>query len=101
MVTAAPGRKLVPVIVTRVPPVVGPDGGATAVGFGAGSAYRNPPGSAANCVSGFVTTISQAPAAWGGVVHMIVVPVRLLTATAKPPQVTVAPARKPLPVMTM
>ncbi len=53
----------------------------------------------ADCVSGFVTTISFAPAALAGVVAAIVVAVMGPTTALTPPIVTVAPATKPVPVM--
>src|SRR5258705_249091 len=40
--SVAPARKLVPVTVTAVPPVVGPDTGATLVTVGAGNRYVKP-----------------------------------------------------------
>ena len=47
-----------------------------------------------------VTTTFTAPAAWAGVVAVIEVPLTTVTVLAAvPPTVTVAPDRKPVPVM--
>ena len=47
-----------------------------------------------------VTTTLTAPAAWAAVVAVIEVPLTTVTVLAAvPPNLTVAPARKPVPVM--
>src|SRR5712691_10696068 len=65
-------------------------------------AYLNPPKSVAVVVSGLVTVTLHVPAACAAVVAVIVV---LLTRTtpvaAVPPMLTVAPLRKPLPVIVI
>jgi hypothetical protein len=48
---------------------------------------------------GFITTTSTLPAAWGGVVAEINVPVPNTLIAATPPNVTVAPGAKPEPNM--
>ena len=51
-------------------------------------------------VSVLVTTTLTAPAAWAGAVAVIVVPFTTVTPVADvPPSFTVAPDRKPVPVM--
>src|SRR5262249_4932190 len=49
--------------------------------------------------SGFVTTISTLPAAWGGVVADICVSFTNTFVAITPPNVTFAPTAKPAPVM--
>src|SRR5437773_3771016 len=101
-VIVAPGAKLVPVMVMTVPPVVEPFVGATPVMGGGGPTYENPFARVALCVSGLVTTTFTAPAAWAGVVAVIVVAETTVTAgTAVPPSVTVAPGARLVPVMVM
>src|SRR5437879_201600 len=98
-VTVAPGAKLVPVMVMTVPPVVEPFVGATPVMGGGGPTYENPFARVALCVSGLVTTTFTAPAAWAGVVAVIVVAETTVTAVAAmPPTLTVAPDAKLVPV---
>src|SRR5512135_2762018 len=97
----APGvvSKPVPVMVTVVPPTAKPLVGAIAVTVG-GVTKVKPPASVPLCVSVLVTTTSTAPAACAAVVAWIVVALVTLTpVAARPPMVTVAPARKPVPVM--
>jgi len=51
-------------------------------------------------VSVLVTTIFTAPEAWAGVVAVIEVPLTTFTAVAAVlPKLTVAPAKKPVPVI--
>ena len=50
-------------------------------------------------VSGLVTTTGTVPAACAGVVAIMVVLVTAVTVAAVPPNVTVAPARKPVPAI--
>ena len=50
-------------------------------------------------VSGLVTTTGTVPAAWAGVVAIMVVLVTAVTVAADPPNVTVAPVRKPVPLI--
>lgn len=101
--TVAPDAKPVPVIVTIDPPLVEPDAGAmAAIAGGAltGTSNVNPPARRLLCPSGFVTTMSAAPAPWAGVVAVIVVEVATAAPEAGvPPIETVAPAVKPVPVM--
>ncbi len=62
--------------------------------------YVYPSTSVPLCVSALVTTTSTAPAAWAGVVQVICDDESTLTPVAGlPPNVTVAPARKLVPVM--
>jgi hypothetical protein len=51
-------------------------------------------------LSVFVTTTLTTPAEWAGAVAVIDVPLTTVTPVAAvPPKLTVAPARKPVPVM--
>jgi hypothetical protein len=99
-VTEAPEAKLVPVIVTEVPPVVGPVFGLTLVTVGAAT-YVNPLARLPLCPLTVTVTVA-APAVPAGVVAVIDV---LLTTTtfvaAAGPIVTVAPEAKFVPVMVM
>jgi hypothetical protein len=62
----------------------------------------NPPDSVPLCVSVLVTTTSTAPAAWATVVALIEVLLTTVTPVAAvPPRLTVAPARKPVPVIVI
>jgi hypothetical protein len=98
--TVAPAAKFVPVIVTAVPPAVGPLFGLTLLTVGAvGEVYVNPLLRMPLCVSGFVTLTATAPALPGGVVAVIVVLFTTATLVAAvAPNVTVAPAAKFAPV---
>ena len=69
-VTVAPLTKLVPVIVTPVPPVAGPVFGFTLLTEGAAT-YVNPLVRLPLCASGFVTVTVTPPAACAGVVAVI------------------------------
>ena len=62
-VTAVAPVKPVPVIVTEVPPVSGPDAGATLVTVGAAIYVNRSAGIVADVPPGVVTTTSTAPAA--------------------------------------
>lgn len=98
-VTVAPVAKLVPEIVTAVPPAVDPLLGDTLVTVGV-PIYVKPLVRLPFKPPGFVTTTVTAPTAWAGVVAVMLV---LLTTTtfvaAVPPNVTVAPVAKLVPVM--
>jgi hypothetical protein len=86
-------------MVTAVPPVVGPLLGLTLVTVGAAT-YVNPFVRLPVCVSGLVTTTFTAPAACAGVVAVICVALTTTTFVAPaPPNVTVAPVAKFVPVM--
>ena len=64
--------------------------------------YLKPPLSVADCVSVLVTTTSCAPALPAGVVHVIeVADTKVTLVHAAPPTVTVAPARKLVPVIVI
>jgi hypothetical protein len=98
--TVAPVRKPVPVIVTEVPPLAVPVFGVTEVTVGAGLPYVNPLVNVPVCVSVLVTTTLTAPAACAGVVAVIDVALTTFTPVAAvPPSFTVAPVRKPVPVI--
>jgi hypothetical protein len=100
--TDAPAAKLVPVIVTVVPPGVGPAAGDTlpTVGAGAEAVYVKLAASVALCASAFVTVTFTVPAACAGVVAVIVVLLSTVTLPAGlPPTLTVAPAAKFAPEM--
>jgi hypothetical protein len=103
--TVAPDTKPVPAMVTTDPPLVEPDVGAMpAIAGGAvtGTSNVNPPARRLLCPSGFVTTMSAAPAAWAGVVAVIDVDVATAAPEASvPPIETVAPAVNPVPVIVM
>jgi hypothetical protein len=98
-VTVAPVTKFVPVMLTAVPPVVGPLLGLTLLTVGAAT-YVNPLVRLPLCVSGLVTTTFTAPAACAGVVAVIWLVLTTTTFVAVvPPNVTVAPVTKFVPVM--
>ena len=101
--TAAPETKLLPLIVTAVPPAVAPLLGEMLLIVGGGGVlvvYVKPLASEALCPSGLVTLTVTAPAACAGVVAVMVV--LLVTATlvaALPPKLTAAPETKLVPLM--
>jgi hypothetical protein len=98
-VTVAPVAKFVPVIVTDVPPAVDPLFGLTLLTAG-GARYVNPLAKLPLNPLGLVTVTAAAPATPAGVVAVIVV--LLVTTTfvaAVPPNVTVAPVAKFVPVI--
>ena len=67
-----------------------------------GAIYVKPPLNVAACVSVLVTTTSCAPALPAGVVHVIeVADTKVTLVHAAPPTVTVAPARKLVPVIVI
>jgi len=98
-VTVAPATNPVPEMVTGVPPAVGPLAGTMPDTVG-GAMYVNSSANVPDCVSGLVTTTATSPAAWAGVVTVIVVGSTTFTPVpAVPPKVTVAPGTNPVPVM--
>ena len=98
-VTVAPDTKFVPVIVTAVPPDVGPLLGDTLLTVG-GATNVKPVARVPLCPLEFVTVTITAPAVPAGVVAVMLV---LLTTTtfvaAVLPNVTVAPEAKFVPVI--
>jgi hypothetical protein len=98
-VTVAPTPKFVPVIVTPVPPAAGPLFGDTVITVGI-TTYVNPFARLPFCPPRLVTVTVTAPDACAAVVAVIVV---LFTTTtlvaAVPPNVTVAPEAKFVPVI--
>jgi hypothetical protein len=101
--TVAPVVKPVPVIVTGVPPKVGPDPGAIedTTGGGPSASYVKPPTSVLlSWFPEFVTTTSAAPAACAPVVAVTVVEFTCVTfVAATPPIVTVTVGAKFVPVI--
>jgi formyltetrahydrofolate synthetase len=101
-VTDGTASKFVPVMVTLVPPSVGPELGVTLATVGAGSSYVKPLVSVPLWPPGFVTTTLTAPAAWAGVVAVIEVLLEKDTpVAATPPTVTVGTASKLVPLIVM
>jgi hypothetical protein len=97
-VTVAPAAKFVPVIVTPVPPEVDPVLGVTLLTVGA-TTYVYPFARLPLCPL-IVTVTVTAPALPAGVVAVIVVAFTTATLLAAvPPNVTVAPAPKFVPVI--
>lgn len=100
-VTVAPFRKLVPVIVTVVPPLAVPWAGLTPLTVGAGLLYVKAFVFVAEPVA-VVTTTLTSPAAWAGVTAVILV--GLVTdrpVAAVPPTVTLETFTKLVPVMVI
>src|SRR6185312_14806582 len=98
--TPAPERKLVPPMVTVVPPPVGPELGETEVTVGLVLVYVNPLERVALCPSVLVTTTLTVPVACAGVVAVMDALLTTVTFVAEVPhKVTVAPAAKLLPLM--
>jgi len=98
-VTVAPAAKFVPVIVTAVPPAIGPLFGDTLLTVGT-TTYVNPFAKLPPGTPGFVTVTVTAPALPTGVVAVICVPLTTTTLVAAlPPNVTVAPTVKFVPVI--
>jgi hypothetical protein len=95
--TVAPAWKSLPAIVTVVPPEISPLFGVTDVTAGAGVAYAKQPVHVPLCASRLVTTTFTAPLAWAVVVPVMPVGVTVVTASADPPNDTVAPVWKPVP----
>src|SRR6202030_1480674 len=97
-VTVAPDTKFVPVIVTAVPPDVDPLFGLTLLTVG-GTTYVKPFVRLPICPFTVTVTVT-APALPAGVLSVIVVPLITTTFVAgAPPNVTVAPAAKFVPLM--
>jgi hypothetical protein len=97
--TVAPLAKFVPVIVTTVPPAVGPPFGLTLVTLG-GAMYVNAFAKPPLWPPGFPTVTITAPALPAGVVAVIWVPLTTTTLVAAAgPNVTVAPTVKFVPVI--
>lgn len=91
--------KFVPVIVTDVPPAAGPDDGEIPVTVGA-ARYVNPPANVPDKrLVMFVTTTSAVPFPAGVTAVIDVSETTTAFVAAFPPIVTVAPARKPVPVI--
>jgi len=101
--TVAPAWNPVPVMLTAVPPPIGPELGEIAVTVGTEldpDVYVNPSVRLPLCVSGLVTTTSTVAAACAAVVAVIKVAFTTVTPVAAvPPRLTVAPARNPVPVI--
>jgi hypothetical protein len=97
--TVAPAWKPMPVIVTDVPPVTGPELGETLLTVG-GAANVKAAARVADCESGLVTVIPTVPALSAGVTALICVELTTVTTVATTlPNVTVAPAWKAVPVI--
>jgi hypothetical protein len=95
--TVAPVWKPVPAMVTDVPPAAGPLLGVTDVTAGAAT-YVKQLEHVPVCVSGFVTTTFTAPAECAVVVPVMLVAPTVAIESADPPNETVAPETKPVPV---
>jgi hypothetical protein len=99
IVTVAPAAKFVPVIVTAVPPAADPLFGEMLLTVGT-TTYVYPFAKLPPDTPGFVTVTVTAPALPAGVVAVIVVLFTTVTPVAAvPPNVTVAPAAKFVPVI--
>jgi hypothetical protein len=106
-VTVAPLWKSVPVMVTTVPPMTGPEFGKTLLMVGAGPpmggglpANVKATSKVSDLVSGFVTVTSTLPASCTGVTASMLVEVtELIFAAGTFPNTTVAPCWKSVPVM--
>ena len=100
IVTDALGEKVLPVIVTTVPPVVGPLEGAIPVTAGTAPRDVNALRMLAACASGLVTTMSTGLAVCAAVLAVMVVAVSTVTFVAgTPPSDTAAPVWKLAPVI--
>src|SRR5436190_10436427 len=100
IVTVAPETKLVPLMVTAVPPAVAPDDGAMPVTVGWGPRNVNPAASVPLWPSVLATVTPAWPTACAGLVAVMVVALTTVTPVAAvPPIVTVAPAAKFVPVI--
>jgi len=100
-VTLAPATKFVPVIATEVPPAAGPEVAAIVVTVGAGSGlYVNALAMMPVCVSGFDTATATSPVdpRAGEVATMLVALDTVTLEDVVPPNVTVAPDTKLVPV---
>ena len=98
--TIAPFTKPLPVMVSEVPPAMGPSAGVIVPMVGAGfGVYVKPLAMLPACASGFVTVIGTVPATPGGAIAVIEALLATTTFVARAlPTVTVAPTRKLLPV---
>src|SRR5207244_8168642 len=96
--TVAVGAKSVPVIVTAVPPAVGPLVGETAVTVGGVMKVKQPV-QVALWPSTLVTTTLTSPAAWAGVVATTTVASAKVTVPGAPPKLTVSGPAKSLPLI--
>src|SRR5690606_29403147 len=94
IVTVAPETNWLPVIVTLVPPLVGPDAGVTAEMTGVGAIAVNVPGAVAACPSGRVTVTATEPTGSAGVRTTMLPAETLCTVPAVAPKRTTVPAVK-------
>jgi hypothetical protein len=97
-VTVAPAAKFVPVIVTTVPPAVGPLFGDTPLTMGR-TEYVNPAVRLPLCPLTVTVTVTPPPLPAGVVAVMVVLLNTTTLLAADPPNVTVAPAAKFVPVI--
>src|SRR5881396_1213176 len=95
--TVAPAWKPVPLTVSELPPALGPPLGVTELTAG-GATYVKQAAHMPVCASGFVTTAFTGPAACAVVVPVMLVAVIVAIVSADPPNETVAPAWKPVPL---
>jgi hypothetical protein len=99
-VTVAPAWKLVPATVTAVPPALVPLFGVTELTVGGGAAtYVKQLVHVPLCASALVTVTFTAPLACAAVVPVMLVALTVATASAAPPNETLAPAWNPPPAM--
>src|SRR5438034_5217780 len=96
--TVAPAWKSVPAIVTAVPPALAPLFGVTELTVGAGPRYVKQAEQVPLCASGLVTVTVTAPTACAVVVPVMLVALIVATVRAAPPNETVAPLWKPVPL---
>ena len=90
--TVAPARKLVPVMVTAVPPAVGPAEGETLVMEGGEAVEKvKPPGSVADCPPELTVTVTAPAESAGVVAEMLVALLTVTPVAAAEPNSTVAP----------
>ncbi|HEY8824107.1 MAG TPA: hypothetical protein VIP07_04400 [Candidatus Limnocylindria bacterium] len=95
----APLWNPLPAMVTDVPPAAGPLVGAIELTVGAGARYAKQPVQVPLCVSVLVTMTFTDPAACAEVVPVMDVGAIVDTVSAEPPNETVAPLWKSVPVM--
>jgi hypothetical protein len=93
----APAWNPVPLMDTELPPVAGPLFGVTELTVGAAT-YVKQPVHVPACESGFVTTTFTVPTECAVVVPVMLVALIVETVSADPPNDTVAPVWKPLPL---
>jgi hypothetical protein len=91
--------KLVPVIVTGAPPAVGPALGATELTVGGATKVKSSAGEVAEVPPVVVTVTSTVPAAWGGVVVLILVLETTVNDAGVAPKSTAVAVVKLVPVM--